>query len=284
VIRLAVRLAREDAASVLAELLRFSPAGVEEVDGDGPTIEYVLYGAAGELPTLPDLRATVGSAVVEVSTSEIADDWSSRWRSFHRPIEIAGTLHVRPPWHPPAAGRGLIDLVIEPGQAFGTGSHASTRLCLELLVTLAGAGQADGALLDLGTGSGVLAIAAAKLGFSPVSAVDHERESVDAANANALANGVEIDVRRLDLHHDELPSAPTITANLLRPLLLELAARLRTPPALLIASGLLNDQLDEVARAFGDRLGLRERERRCDGEWSALLLEGVPRGRILCSR
>jgi ribosomal protein L11 methyltransferase len=281
VIRLAVRVAREDAPSALAELLVFSPAGVEEIDGEEGTIEYVLYGAPGELPTLPALRASVGDALVEVSTSEIADDWSSRWRSFHHPIEIAGTLYVRPPWHEPATRAGLIDVVIDPGQAFGTGSHATTRLCLELLVALASAGEAAGPLLDLGTGSGVLAIAAAKLGFSPVSGVDHELESVHAARENASANGVAIDVRRLDLRVDELPRAPTITANLLRPLLLALAARLGEPPALLIASGLLADQVEEVAHAFSDRQGLHERTRLQDGEWSALLFEGAPRGRIL---
>ena len=281
-IRLAVRVAREDAARALAELLAFSPEGVEEIDHDADTIEYVLYGAAGELPTVPDLRACVGDALVEVSTSEIADDWSSRWRSFHHPIEIAGTLYVRPPWHEPAGNTALIDVVIEPGQAFGTGSHASTRLCLELLVTLARRGEAAGALLDLGTGSGVLAIAAAKLGFSPVIAVDHEHESVAAARDNAAANGVAIEVQRLDLRRDELPSTATMTANLLRPLLLDLAERLVSPPALLIASGLLTDQVDEVARAFGDRHDLRERTRIHHGEWAALLLEGDPRERILC--
>jgi ribosomal protein L11 methyltransferase len=284
VIRLAVRVAREDAPSALAELLVFSPAGVEEIDGEEGTIEYVLYGAPGELPTLPALRASVGDALVDVSTSEIADDWSSRWRSFHQPIEIAHTLRVRPPWYEPASGSDLIDLVIEPGQAFGTGSHATTRLCLELLVELASTGEAAGPLLDLGTGSGVLAIAAAKLGFSPVAGVDHELESVQAALENARANGVSIEVHRLDLRVDELPSAPTVTANLLRPLLLELADRLRTPPALLIASGLLSDQADEVAATFMDRHGMRERARRDDGDWSALLLEGIPNRRILWPR
>jgi len=274
VIRLAVRVAREHAAGALAELLAFSPAGVEELDGAGDTIEYVLYGAAGELPALPALRASVGAALVEVSASEIADDWATRWRSFHRPVVVSGRLYVRPPWHAPAADEALIDLVIDPGQAFGTGSHATTRLCLELLVELAESGGADGTLLDIGTGSGVLAIAAAKLGFDPVLAIDHEAESVLAARANARANGVSLDVRRADLGVDQLPPARVITANLLRPLLLELAARLRTPPRALIASGLLTEQVDEVARAFRERHGLRERSRRGEGEWAALLLEG----------
>ena len=157
-------------------------------------------------------------------------------------------------------------------------------MCLELLVALApGAEEAGGgALLDLGCGSGVLAIAAAKLGFSPVSAVDHEPESVEAARANAAANGVAVECALLDLRSDELPPAPTIVANLLAPA----AARAgrpprRSAPALLIASGLLREQADEVAAAFARRHGMRERCRRHDGDWSALLLEGAPGGRIL---
>ena len=273
-IRLAVRVARDDAPAALAELLAFSPAGVEEVDdGVADTVEYVLYGAAGELPSLPALRATVGGALVDVATSEIADDWSERWRSFHYPVEIAGVVRVRAPWHEPAAAGGLIELVIEPAQAFGTGAHATTRLCLELLVLVASAGAAGGPLLDLGTGSGVLAIAAARLGFAPVEAVDDDPEAVAAASANASANGVAIAVRRLDLRRDELPRAPVVTANLLRPLLLELATRMTAPPRLLIASGLLREQADEVAGAFAARHRMRERARREEGDWSALLLE-----------
>jgi ribosomal protein L11 methyltransferase len=282
-IRLAVRVARADAADALAELLVFSPAGVEELDGDGDTIEYVLYGSPGELPSRQALRARVGDALRDVSASEIADDWASRWRTFHRPVEIAGRLHVRPPWCAPSFDAKVIDIVIEPGQAFGTGAHATTRLCLELLVALAADVEIAGrrALLDLGCGSGVLAIAAAKLGFGPVSAVDHEPESVEATRANAAANGVEVECALLDLQSDELPRAPLIVANLLAPLLHDLAARLVETPSVLIASGLLREQADGVAGVFGRRHGMRERSRRHDGEWAALLLEGAPGGRIL---
>jgi len=273
VIRLAVRVARQEAPDALAELLAFSPLGVEEVDVDGDTVEYVLYGAPGELPELGALRASVGEALVEVTSTEIADDWESRWRSFHRPAEIAGAIRVRPPWHDRDAGSELIDIVIDPGQAFGTGAHATTRLCLELLVMLAEGGEAHGPLLDIGTGSGVLAIAANKLGFAPVRAIDNEAEAVEAAIANAAANGVAIDVAKADIRVGEPPEAPVIVANLLRPLLLELAEAMRVSPWLLIASGLLADQVDEVARAFAERHGLRERSRRHDGEWAAVLLE-----------
>ena len=272
-IRLAVRVGRAHAADALAELLVFSPAGVEEVDVDAEHVEYVLYGAPGELPALPALQATVGGALVGIRTTEIDDDWPMRWRHFHHPVGIDGALFVRAPWHDPPPAGGPIDIVIEPAQAFGTGAHATTRGCLELLVVLAREGAATGSLLDLGSGSGVLAIAAAKLGFGPIAAVDHEREAVAASAANAAANGVTLDAAPLDLLGDPLPVAETITANLLAPLLRTLVTRLQTPPRRLIASGLLREQAGEIADAFERRHGLRERARREHGDWSALLLE-----------
>jgi ribosomal protein L11 methyltransferase len=272
VIRLALRVARADAEIALAELLELAPGGVEEVD-HGDSVEYAVYGAPGELPSLPDLRAAAGAALVEVSTTEVADDWAQRWRAFHRPLTVAGRLHVRPPWAP-APGPGLLDVVIDPGQAFGTGAHDTTRLCLELLAEA----EPGGGLVDLGCGSGVLAIAAARLGWEPVLGVDHEAESVAATRENAAVNGVAMGVQRFDLLRDgPAPVAPTVVANLLRPLLLQLA---RTgfaggeaaAPRLLIASGLLREEADEVAAAFADRQGLRETARRERGDWAALAL------------
>jgi ribosomal protein L11 methyltransferase len=138
-----------------------------------------------------------------------------------------------------------------------------------------------GALLDVGTGSGVLAIAAARLGFAPVLALDNERASVEAATANAAANGVEIAVRRLDLRRQKLPwldgeAAPAgpvvVVANLLGPLLLELARTMARAPAHLLAGGLLSEQCEQTAGAFASRLGMHERERRQSGPWAALWL------------
>lgn len=265
-IRLAVRVRRDQAELVLAELLELAPGGVEECD-DGDVVEYAVYGAPGELPELPALRAAAGDALVEVATTEIADDWDERWKAFHAPVDI-GRLRVRPPWEPP--GEAPIDIVIDPAQAFGTGAHATTRLCLELLLGL----EPGGALVDVGCGSGVLAIAAARLGWEPILGIDHDREAVRATIDNAAANGVQIEARHHDLLHDgPAPSAPTAVANLLRPLLLRVAADgfACPPPDVLIASGLLAHEGDEVAAAFARR-GLRETDRRRDGEWSALLL------------
>jgi ribosomal protein L11 methyltransferase len=287
VIRLALRVRREHAELVLAELLELAPAGLEEVDVDAEVVEYAVYGAPGELPALPRLRAAAGAALINVSSSELPDDWSLRWRAFHRPVFIAppagstgvGALYVRPPWEPPAEppaharpGPAIQDIVIDPGQAFGTGAHASTRMCLELLLELAAAGLAAGPLLDVGCGSGVLAIAGARLGWGPVLALDHEAESVQATRDNAVANGVSLDVRRFDLREEPPPAAPTVVANLLRPLLLDLCNAIREPPAQLLASGLLAAEVGEVGAAFQERLGLRERARRSSGEWAAVWL------------
>ncbi len=272
-IRLAVRVARADAELVLAELLELVPAGVEEVDR-GDVVEYAIYGAPGEVPALPALRAAAGAAVVDVTTTEVADDWSERWRSFHKPVTIGGRLHVRPPWaEAPPPSQGLLDIAIDPAQAFGTGAHDTTRLCLEALLQLAGE-EASGALLDLGCGSGVLAIAAAKLGWQPVLGLDHERESVEATLDNAAVNGVVVEARHYDLLRDgPPPAAPVVVANLLRPLLLHVAEHgfAGEPPRVLVASGLLAHEADDVAASFARR-GLPERERRHAGEWAALTL------------
>jgi ribosomal protein L11 methyltransferase len=262
---------REDADVVLAELLELAPGGVEETDLAGGVIEYAVYGAPGELPDLPDVQAAAGGALVEVVTTEVADDWADRWRQFHRPIEIGGRLYVRPPWEP--AHDDLMDLVIDPGQAFGTGAHHTTRLCLELL---ADEDVPDAAgVMDLGCGSGVLAIAAAKLGWGPVAGVDHELESVRATAENAEANGVTVTVERFDLiRGGPIPTAPLVLANLLRPLLLCVARAGFTAgdaPHTLIASGLLTHEADEIAAAFA-RHGLHETDRRTSAEWAALVL------------
>jgi ribosomal protein L11 methyltransferase len=273
VIRLAVRVKREDADVVLAELLELAPGGVEETDLAGGVIEYAVYGAPGELPDLPDVRAAAGGALVEVVTTEVADDWADRWRQFHRPVEIAGRLYVRPPWEP--ARDELMDLVIDPGQAFGTGAHHTTRLCLELLADEALPEPPAAGVMDLGCGSGVLAIAAAKLGWGPVAGVDHELESVRATADNAEANGVTVAVERFDLiRGGPAPAAPLVLANLLRPLLLCVARagfQDGAAPQTLIASGLLTHEADEIAAAFA-RHGLTEAGRRTSAEWAALLL------------
>ena len=292
-IRLAIRVRRADAEIVLAQLLDLAPGGIEERDLPEELVELAVYGAPGELPELPDLHAAAGDALVEVSSETIDGDWEERWKSFHEPVLLATpapgrvpSLFVRAPWEPGRGEKDEIELEIEPGRAFGTGSHATTRLCLELLLALSAElpvnARAHTPLWDLGTGSGVLAIAAAKLGYRPVWALDNDPLSVAAAGENADVNDVSVNVVPFDLRRDRaLPwdgteAGGVLLANLLRPLLLELAGLLERPPAHLVASGLLREEAEEVARAFATRTSLRERARRERGEWAALWLAREP--------
>jgi len=280
VIRLAFRAPADQAEIVLAALIELAPSGVEQVDGE-QTTEFALYGAPGELPAFPEGPAEVGGVLVQVSGREVPDDWSERWKRFHRPVLIDGRLYVRPPWEQPAVRPGVTEIVIDPGQAFGTGTHPTTALCLELMLGLKPAGS----FADLGCGSGVLAIAAAKLGFGPVTAVDAERAAIEATRANALANGVAVgegeralagripaiaSIERADLRNAAAPKADVVAANLMRPLLLRVAELWSgQPPATLIVSGLLDHEADEVAAAFAP---LAEQRRLSSLGWSALLL------------
>lgn len=290
-IRLAVRCAPELAEQVLAELTVLAPNGVEEERGPG-YVEYAIYGGEGELPELGEIEAAAGEALVEVVATTVPDDWADRWQDFHKPLLVGERLWLRPSWEPPR--EGAIDLVVDPGRAFGTGAHPTTRLCLELLLELEEAGEAGGPLTDLGTGSGVLAIAAAKLGWSPVHAYDHESDSIEAATANASANSVAVAFERLNLRECLPQLAPTVVANMTAPVLKAVAVQLAggqgrrgrtrgslpavappspppSPLTTLVCSGLLPTELDGTAAAFIPA-GLVEIERRLEGDWAALLL------------
>ena len=285
-----MRCRPEQAELVLAELTVLAPNGVEEERGAG-YVEYAIYGGEGELPEVGELEAAAGDGLVEVVPTEVPDDWADRWQDFHKPVLVGERLWLRPSWE--EARDGAVDVVVDPGRAFGTGAHPTTRLCLELLLELEAAGEASGALTDLGTGSGVLAIAASKLGWAPVAGYDHEKTAIEAAQTNASNNGVEARFERMNLR-ENLPSlAPTTVANLTAPVLREIATRLSSlagdrgrarrslhavaPPSpspipqTLVCSGLLPSECDEVAAAFGPA-GLGETERRHDGDWAALLL------------
>jgi ribosomal protein L11 methyltransferase len=243
-IRLAIRVRADRAELALAELLPVLGAGAEErvVDGD---VEYSVY--VEEPPRIDDIRALTG--VIDVRTEPAPEDWETRWHEFLRPVRV-GDLVIRPPWIDGAPG----DLVIDPGTYFGAGTHATTRICLELLLREPPAG----AICDWGAGTGVLAIAAARLGWGPVTAVEIEPGAVELIGANAARNGVAVEARAQDLR-DGAPWASTVLANLPKPVLLEIAARLGrlahhlAPATRIIASGMLAAEADEVVAAFGMR-------------------------------
>jgi ribosomal protein L11 methyltransferase len=202
-------------------------------------VEFALYGAPGELPTLEEGIAEVGGARVVVRGEEVPDDWAERWKRFHVPMLVGSRLWVRPPWEEPPLRPGVLDLVIDPGQAFGTGAHPTTQLCLRFLLE-----HEPVSLLDLGCGSGVLSIAAAKLGYGPVTALDLDDAAVAATRTNAETNGVELTVDRRDVLSDPLPPADLALANIASEPLGEVAGRVEA--AELVASGYLVSEEPEL--------------------------------------
>jgi ribosomal protein L11 methyltransferase len=240
-----VGLARaEEARATMIELF---PAGFEEVDRKRG-IELVAYtDAAGE----ERLWHFFGSA----RGDDVEAGWEDRWRVFHRPVRV-GRLWIGPPWEEPPAD--ALAVVVDPGRAFGTGSHPTTQLCLQFLQELE-----PGSLVDVGCGSGVLSIAAALLGFTPVIGVDIEPPSIEATLENARTNGVDV-VARLARPDEALPAAATAVANISLEAVLALAGRLDVDR--LVTSGYFVSEQPELA-------GYRHVGRRTLNEWASDLYE-----------
>jgi ribosomal protein L11 methyltransferase len=174
------------------------PAGLEESRA-GELVELAVYVDEADASEL--LLDYPGAISVVVP-----DGWADRWRDFHR-ATWAGGMWIGPPWLEPPAGARTV--VVDPGRAFGTGAHPTTRACIDALATLP-----RGSLLDAGCGSGVVAVAAAVLGFAPVHAVDVDAVAVEVARATAASNAVAVDVEVTDVVRDDLPSADVVVANI----------------------------------------------------------------------
>ena len=233
-----------------ARMLTLLPEGFEEVDR-GDNLE--LAGYVG-----PEAELRVRDAFGDVVSEPVPEDWGERWRSFHRPVRI-GSLWVGPPWEP--APDEATAVVIDPGRAFGTGAHPTTRLSLELLQEVE-----PGSLLDIGCGSGVVAIAAAKLGFIVVDALDVDAVATETAAENATRNGLELPIRTADALTTRLAPADIAVANIAVEVIAELAPRLAVEA--LIASGYLATEQPEPA-------GLRHVARRTADGWAADLYRRV---------
>ena len=196
-------------------------------------------------------------------------DWANAWKEFFKPFRVGRRLVVTPPWEHPELAADDIPLVIDPGMAFGTGSHPTTQLCL---VALEDYLTPDVRVADVGTGSGILAIAAAKLGGSLVAANDNDPLAVKIARENAAANGVAVEVT------DALPTGryDVVVANILADVIIGMAGELHAllaPDGVLIASGIIDTREADVRRAL-EGIGLTHLETRRQTEWVALVFQG----------
>ena len=223
--RVTVLAPRDRAEETRATFVALAPQGFEEREVDD-RVELAVY-ADGD--AVEPLRALLPDATIE----PVEDGWEDAWRAFHRPIEVAG-IWVGPSWEaPPNPARAVL---IDPGRAFGTGAHPTTRLCLELLARLGHSGS----LLDVGCGSGVLGIAAARLGFRPITCVDVDPVAVETTTDNAAANGVELEACVVDALTEPLPAADVAVANVLLDPVAAILRRLEAGAA--ITSGYLEGE------------------------------------------
>jgi ribosomal protein L11 methyltransferase len=250
-VRVSVRVTSDRAEEALAIAIELAPGGFEESE-DGTTLTLSLYVDESVVSSIED-------AFSDVEVTAVEPGWEDAWRAFHKPARVGG-LWIGPPWEQPGAGE--LAVVIDPGRAFGTGAHPTTRACIELL-----ARAERTSLLDIGCGSGVLSIAAARLGFDPIQAVDNDPVAVETTMANAAANDVTIEGSLLDGEVDPLPVMATTVANVLLAPVECILARLGS--GVVITSGYLDT---DHPRALGwhstDRVTL-------DG-WAADRFERTP--------
>jgi len=179
-------------------LLALAPRGFEEVERPGALELAVYTDEAG--------AAVIEGAFPDAVAEGVEPGWEDRWREFHHAVRVGG-LWVGPPWEEPGAGEPAV--VIDPGRAFGTGAHPTTRATLDLL-----ARTPPSSVLDAGCGSGVVAIAAVRLGFGPVVAVDADPVAVEVTRQNAERNGAAIEVRQVDVLEGVLPPTDLVVANI----------------------------------------------------------------------
>lgn len=234
------------------------------------TARQVVERLRSHLAMLPEFGLDPGAA--RVSERFVPDaDWANAWREYYHVRRIGKRLVIRPTWEAYDSQPGDVVIDMDPGMAFGTGEHATTELCLEALDELTRPGQV---VADLGTGSGILAIAAAKLGASRVDAVDIDPEAVAVAEQNVRVNGVEDSVQIREGTVVALSSFgdvqyDLIVMNIIADVIIAAlpdVLRFVGPRTQLIFSGIIDLRLDDVRKALA-AAGLREYDTRQRGEW-----------------
>ncbi|HEY3248338.1 MAG TPA: 50S ribosomal protein L11 methyltransferase [bacterium] len=238
----------------------------------GPAVDVTLAAIARRVHALPAFHLDIGPGRIATHVMEDAG-WANAWKMHFKPFGVGARFWIKPTWDPDPVPPGRIAIELDPGMAFGSGLHASTQLCLIVLDERLRPGAR---VIDVGTGSGILAIAAAKLGAASVLALDNDPVAVDVARQNAAHNGVSdrIDVRAASLLEGIVTPADVITANLTAEIhfdLLPAAASHLGAGGLLVASGIIADKVFEI-RAVAAAEGYRLLEERKDAEWHCLVL------------
>lgn len=202
------------------------------------------------------------------------EDWAENWKQYYQPISLGEGFVIMPAWYQETVGSDRRNIWIDPGMAFGTGTHPTTRMCLDTLLTSSVAGRT---VLDLGSGSGILAILAAKLGARSVVAVDPDPVAVQALSANVGLNGLDHTIRIIPGTLHEVPNEDgfdIFLMNLIAEIILDEWGNLQTywkPNSQAILSGILESRMDEVWRAVEDS-GRRVRAHRVSGGWALLVV------------
>ncbi|MFZ5641675.1 MAG: 50S ribosomal protein L11 methyltransferase [Bacillota bacterium] len=228
------------------------------------------------LPRIAELRDRINAlnrelpdSVREVDFTEVAEeDWANSWKKYYKPVRVGRRIVVKPTWEEYAAVPEDLVIELDPGMAFGTGTHPTTTMCLE---ALEGYVQGGELVYDVGTGSGILALAAAKLGAGRVLAMDIDDVAVKAAAQNAAANGVAglVTVRRNNLLEGLTEPAGIVIANIVADIILKIcpdAARVTKKGGLFIASGIIAPRAEEVAAELAAR-GFRLLDKREEKDW-----------------
>ena len=239
---------------------------------DPPAIKAYLEGFNGSSKMANDLRAVLlERGAAEVHLTEVPDeDWSEIWKQHFKPRRIGRRIVVVPSWETFEASEDDVIIGLDPGQAFGTGEHPTTRLCLELLERF---DIAERSVLDIGCGSGILAIAAAKLGATIVNAIDVDSSAVEISRKNARANDVSLAVHQEEGFGNwsrgrmwDLILANIVSATLVR-LASEVAGHL-VPNGLWVVSGILQNNWNDVFEE-ATRCGFELIERTDEDDWIA---------------
>lgn len=252
--------------SVWAE--RFSRYGLDgTVQTDEPPTMSAYVPPGESIEGLAEFMSGCGARVETEDVEEV--DWSEAWKQFFKPVAIGRELWVRPSWESAEVPVGRREIVLDPGQAFGTGDHPTTRLCLQLLEDARLEGKR---VADIGCGSGILSIAAMKLGAASVDAVDTDALSLDATRENAVRNGVKVNAL-LGAGFDPLPAGgyDVVVSNIISAAVIGLAREAAGRTGTWIVSGIIEPNWPDVMEA-ATSVGFRVEMKMEEGDWVAATL------------